>query len=79
MLAGRPPFLGTSPISILYQQLHSKPANIRNFNPSIPPAMAQIIEAALAKKSEDRYSSAELFARALMPFTDELPQSMYAP
>lgn len=72
-LAGRPPFLGSAPISVLFQQVHSRPAYIRGFNPGVPAELVQILEIALAKRPDERYGSAETFARALLPFAGQLP------
>jgi len=67
-LAGQPPFTGPSPVTVLYQQVHSLPAYIRGYNPEVPRELAQIVATALAKRPEDRFASAEAFARALEPF-----------
>jgi serine/threonine protein kinase len=72
-LAARPPFLGTSPVSVLFQQVHSRPAYIRGFNPGVPAELVQILEIALAKRADERYGTAESFARALLPFAGAMP------
>jgi serine/threonine protein kinase len=72
-LAGRPPFTGVTPVSVLYQQVHSRPAYIRGFNPQVPRNLAQILELTLSKRPEDRYPTSADFAAALYPFlTGEL-------
>lgn len=74
-LSGRPPFVGSTPVSVLYQQVHSRPAYIRGFNPDVPRDLAHAVELALAKQPEDRFPTAESFAQALSPFTsDPLPR-----
>jgi serine/threonine-protein kinase len=72
-LAGRPPFLGSTSVSVLFQHVHSRPAYIRGFNPGVPAEMVQILEIALAKRPDERYGTAEAFARALRPIAGELP------
>ncbi len=67
-LAGRPPFTGVTPVSVLYQQVHSRPAYIRGFNPQVPRNLAQILEITLSKRAEDRYPTSADFAMALQPF-----------
>jgi serine/threonine protein kinase len=67
-LAGRPPFTGVTPVSVLYQQVHSRPAYIRGFNPQVPRELARILEITLAKHPEDRFPTAADFATALEPF-----------
>lgn len=73
-LAGRPPFLGSTPVSVLFQHVHSRPAYIRGFNPGVPAELVHILEIALAKRPDERYGSADSFARALLPFAGELPK-----
>lgn len=67
-LSGRPPFVGSTPVSVLYQQVHSRPAYIRGFNPDVPRELAHAVELALAKRPDDRFPTAESFALALSPF-----------
>ncbi|MBA2678104.1 MAG: serine/threonine protein kinase [Ktedonobacteraceae bacterium] len=69
-LAGRPPFVGPTALSICYQHVHTRPAYIRGFNPEVPRALALVIEQALAKNPRDRFNTAEDFANALYPFTE---------
>jgi serine/threonine protein kinase len=69
-LAGRPPFVGPTALSICYQHVHTRPAYIRGFNPEVPRALALVIEQALAKNPRDRFPTAEDFANALYPFTE---------
>ena len=72
-LAGRPPFLGSTSVSVLFQHVHSRPAYIRGFNPGVPTEVVQILEIALAKRPDERYGTAEAFSRALRPFAGNLP------
>jgi serine/threonine-protein kinase len=74
-LAGRPPFLGSTPVSVLFQHVHSRPAYIRGFNPGVPAELVHILEIALAKRPGERYQTARSFARALRPWADELPSA----
>lgn len=69
-LAGRPPFVGPTALSICYQHVHTRPAYIRGFNPDVPRALALVLEQALAKSPRDRFATAEDFAVALYPFTE---------
>ncbi|HEV2461118.1 MAG TPA: serine/threonine-protein kinase, partial [Ktedonobacterales bacterium] len=70
-LTGRPPFVGSTPVSVLYQQVHSRPPYLRGFNPQAPRELVHIIEQALAKQPEERFGTADAFAEALAPFTVE--------
>lgn len=67
-LAGRPPFIGATPVSVLYQQVHTHPAYLRGLNPDVPRDLAQVIEIALAKRPADRFPNAAVFAERLAPF-----------
>lgn len=71
-LAGRPPFVGATPVSVLYQQVHSRPAYLRGFNSDVPRDLVRVVEQALAKRPEDRFGTADAFANALAPFVEEL-------
>ena len=70
-LAGRPPFVGATPVSVLYQQVHSRPAYLRGFNSDVPRELVRVVEQALAKRPEDRFGTAEAFANALTPFAGD--------
>lgn len=69
-LAGRPPFTGSAPVSVLYQQVHSRPSYIRGFNPGVPRELAHVIDVALAKRPEERFPTTDALAHALHPFTE---------
>lgn len=79
-LAGRPPFVGATPVSVLYQQVHARPSYLRSFNSEVPRELGRIVEQALAKRPEERFGTALHFARALLPFVEgcmppiELPE-----
>ncbi len=78
-LATRPPFVGSTPVSVLYQHVHSRPASIRSYNTSAPRELARIVEIALAKRPEDRFGTAEQLAEALTPFAEGGVQPAPAP
>ena len=67
-LAGRPPFVAANPVSVLYRQVHTRPDYIRSLNPTVTRDLARVVERALAKRPQERFESAESFARALAPF-----------
>jgi len=62
-LAGKPPFLADAPLAIAYKHVHEQPPPINRAE--LPPALMAILRKALAKKKEDRYSSAEQMLEAL--------------
>src|SRR5256714_7261303 len=65
MLTGQVPFSSTTIQGLLFQHVYTPPRPIREVNPSISPAVEQIILQALAKAPAHRYQSAEAMAQAL--------------
>ena len=59
MLTGRPPFVGGD---LAYQHVHATPPDPREFNPDLPPLLAQLLLGCLAKKPSRRPPSAGRFA-----------------
>lgn len=58
MLAGRPPFVGPTAVSIAMQHASAKPPPLRQFNQAIPNVLEQLVNRALQKEPEDRFASA---------------------
>jgi eukaryotic-like serine/threonine-protein kinase len=65
MLAGKPPFAGPTPQSVISQQLVAPLPAVRSLRPEIPQAIQQVLEKALAKEPVDRYATAAEFTSAL--------------
>jgi eukaryotic-like serine/threonine-protein kinase len=67
LLAGVPPFTGTSSAEILRRQLRDDvtPPSLLDEESPIPPGLERIVLRALAKRPRDRYASARAFATAL--------------
>jgi len=72
MLAGRPPFVGPTAVSIAMQHASTNPPSLRQFNPAIPPALEQLILRTLQKEPEDRFSSAAEMQQALRQCAKEI-------
>ena len=66
MLAGRPPFVGDSPVSVAYQHVREAPPKASSFNSEVSPALDSVLEHALAKDRAERYQSAHDFRDALI-------------
>lgn len=68
LLAGRPPFQGTTPqiLRRLHQTMQPQPPS--TFNTSISTSINTIILKALAKRPEDRFASISLFAQTLLRY-----------
>lgn len=75
LLAGRPPFTGDAPLSILIKHVHEQPAPLSQLVPggAIPPALEAVVMKALQKNRQYRQQSAnELrleLEEALLTFT----------
>jgi serine/threonine-protein kinase len=72
MLAGRPPFVGPTAVSIAMQHASTNPPSLRQFNASVPPPVEQIVMRALEKEPENRFSSAAEMQQALRNCAREL-------
>src|SRR5215471_11117565 len=79
MLAGRPPFVGPTAVSIAMQHASVDPPHLRQFNITVPPAVEQIVQRALEKEPEHRYYSAAEMQRALRNCARELALAAHRP
>jgi beta-lactam-binding protein with PASTA domain/predicted Ser/Thr protein kinase len=68
-LTGRRPFEGDSPVSIAYKHVREMARPPSHHREDIPRPLEAIVLNSLAKRPEDRYSSAALMARDLEAFT----------
>src|SRR5712671_6866701 len=72
MLAGRPPFVGPTAVSIAMQHASTYPPPLHQFNANVPPAVEKIVTRALEKEPEDRFLSAAEMRQALRYCAKEL-------
>src|SRR5437588_11719460 len=72
MLAGRPPFVGPTAVSIAMQHASTNPPPLHQFNANVPPSLEQIVMKALEKEPEDRFLSAAEMQQALRYCAKEL-------
>ncbi|MCB8962141.1 MAG: protein kinase [Ardenticatenales bacterium] len=75
MLSGKTPFDADTPAKLMMQHLLERPPDIRHWRPDLPPALADIIEQALAKEPDERFPRASALAAALAA----VPQSEATP
>lgn len=66
VLAGGPPFTGPSVQTVMARHAVDPVPNIRTVRPSVPQALAEAIEKALAKVPQDRYVNAAAFREAII-------------
>src|SRR6266581_1893251 len=78
MLAGRPPFIGPTAVSIAMQHASTYPPPLHQFNANVPPALEQIVVKTLAKEPEDRFLSAAEMQQALRQSAKDLRQQARA-
>ncbi len=75
MLAGRPPFVGPTAVSIAMQHASANPPPLRQFSPQVPPVLEQLVNRMLEKETDDRFSSAVELQAALRACAKELAQN----
>ncbi|RZJ01461.1 MAG: serine/threonine protein kinase, partial [Haliea sp.] len=65
LLTGKRPFDGDTDFAIIQQIVNHTPAAPSSFNTLLPPAIDAVVLRALAKKRDQRYSSAQEFSQGL--------------
>src|ERR1035438_66496 len=65
MLAGRPPFTGSTPLAAMNDRLLNHPMPPRVANPAISPELQEVLYRALERDPKNRYAKASDFARDL--------------
>ena len=66
-LAGRPPFIGSEPMSVLLKVVNELPPDVRSLRPDVPRDLAAVTMKCLEKDPARRYASAEALADDLRP------------
>jgi serine/threonine-protein kinase len=66
MLAGQPPFAGSSARATMARHAVEPAPSIRSLRPTVPLAVDRALERALAKASEDRFATMAEFSEALV-------------
>ncbi|MEO6887435.1 MAG: protein kinase, partial [Ktedonobacteraceae bacterium] len=65
ILTGSPPFSGQTPVEVLLKHVRQPPPSARTLDMHISDAVDEVLRTALQKRSDDRFSSADEFSRAL--------------
>ena len=79
LVAGRPPFSGDDPVSIISQHLQVPPVAPHWYNPQVSPELEGIILKLLAKDPAERYASAHDVLVALEGLPTTAPSPVEAP
>jgi len=75
-LAGRLPFRGENIFALAHRIQTATPEPISSFRPQTPRAFEHIVEKAMAKSVDERWSSASAMLEAIYPFVEEQSRSM---
>ena len=78
MLAGDPPFGGSTVESIVHQHLSAEPPSVTVRRPAAPVEVAEAVKKSLAKTPADRFATAAQFAEALA-VVEAAPRTTAAP
>lgn len=65
LLAGRTPFTGDTPFSVMQKVMYEPPPLLENLVPTLPSSVGRVVAQALSKSPLDRFRSAGEFAAAL--------------
>jgi serine/threonine-protein kinase len=78
MLAGRLPFIATSPQELARLHREALPPSPRRYNPALPIPLEQIMLKVLTKEPSSRYRTADQLGRVLTNFVQQ-PQPVHTP
>jgi len=79
LLTGRVPFQAETPTAVLLAHVMQMPQPPTQLNPNIPPAVEAVVMRSLAKRPQDRFSTAGELAQALAQSASGAPASAYLP
>lgn len=79
MLAGDPPFRGTTAFEVALQHVQAKPRPLGEVRPDLPADLCRLVDRMLAKKPEDRFASAGNLLKELSHLRESLGSSARNP
>ena len=79
LLTGKRPFDGDTDFSIIQQIVSHTPPAPSSFNPLLPPAIDSVVLRALAKRRDQRFTTAQDFAQALQEASSEASDPTIVP
>jgi serine/threonine-protein kinase len=79
MLAGEPPFTGSTPQAVIARRFAKPPPSVRQLRPAVPPAVEEVLSRALAREPADRFQTAAALGQALArtPHATSAPRSRF--
>ena len=77
MLTGKPPFTGEDVTSVMFQIMNLVPPPPSSINTRVPEILDFIVAKAIAKSLDDRYSSAEEFAKDLREVAKQIDTTVH--
>lgn len=72
MLTGRPPYTGDDATAMLGQLLSGPPPRLRRLNREVPPALEVVVQTAMARRPENRYSDVMALDAELAAFVPDI-------
>lgn len=73
LLTGHPPFEGSTPTRTVRHQMQTSPPRPTNLRPEIPAAVDDLVHTLMARRPQDRPSSAAAVYEVLAPLARDLP------
>jgi eukaryotic-like serine/threonine-protein kinase len=73
LLAGQPPFTGTTPFDVAIQHVQNEAPALAELRPDLPPALCEMVHRMMAKKPDQRYQTAREIIRDLTKVQKGLP------
>ena len=70
LLAGEPPFRGTTAVEVALKHITDQPRPLAELRPDLPPELCEIVHKLMAKKVDDRYQNARDLLRDLVRIKD---------
>ena len=72
---GRVPFTADTPVAVIFKHVTEPLPPVEALNPSLPPALVQVINKALAKRPEERFQTGRELVDAVDAAIDEAPEA----
>lgn len=72
LLAGRPPFTGSTAMAVAIKHINEQPKDLAKRRPDLPPALCEVVAKLMAKDSNERYLTARQMLRDLKRVVESL-------